>query len=425
MDWALPDGRSSHATARCSPISSGSERTPSGTRWPARPATGHYGLGDKTGPLDLTGRRLRCAMRDALGFDPERGDPLYKNWPFLIVRDGASGSRTASSTTTAPRACSTSAASTTTISAAIALRGRGRRPRPLSDPRAAPHGRHPQIRRADRAHGAAAALVARLRADRHGARRRADAQARIEGVIDAAKAHDVPISAFHFGSGYTSIGQETLRLHLEPRQIPGPEGADARLRRRGHEGRRQPEAVPARRPSPLRRGRRGRRLRRRRRRRAARSRSSGTARARMSTSPTPPASPGGRRMSRGRFSAPESTPAWNDNNEYGLLDDEATCAGFGQPAPLAILRPVQALLMTRATREAQLAAKPDVRPFTVTRAGGPACSATPRPGAATTQRAGSSSKEFSHRPRNVALGDVQHRPRRRRLSRGRRPARSC
>ena len=22
-------------------------------------------------------------MRDSLGFDPERGDPLYKNWPFL------------------------------------------------------------------------------------------------------------------------------------------------------------------------------------------------------------------------------------------------------------------------------------------------------------------------------------------------------
>jgi alpha-glucosidase len=32
---------------------------------------------------------------------------------------------------------------------------------------------------------------------------------------------------------------------------------------------------------------------------------------------------------------------------------------------------VQALLMTRATREAQLAAKPNVRPFTITRAGGP------------------------------------------------------
>ena len=62
---------------------------------------------------------------------------------------------------------------------------------------------------------------------------------------------------------------------------------------------------------------------------------------------------------------------WNDNNEYGLWDDDATSAGFGEPTPLALMRPVQALLMTRATREAQLAAKPNLRPFTVTRAGGP------------------------------------------------------
>jgi alpha-glucosidase len=62
---------------------------------------------------------------------------------------------------------------------------------------------------------------------------------------------------------------------------------------------------------------------------------------------------------------------WNDNNEYGLWDDEATSAGFGEPTPLALMRPVQALLMTRATREAELAAKPNVRPFAVTRAGGP------------------------------------------------------
>jgi alpha-glucosidase len=56
-----------------------------------RPGDRYYGAGDKTGPLDLHGRRLRCAMCDSLGYDPQRGDPLYKNWPFLIVRDGPSG----------------------------------------------------------------------------------------------------------------------------------------------------------------------------------------------------------------------------------------------------------------------------------------------------------------------------------------------
>lgn len=49
------------------------------------------GLGDKTGPLNLTGRHLRIAMRDALGFDPASGDPLYKHWPLLLVRGADSG----------------------------------------------------------------------------------------------------------------------------------------------------------------------------------------------------------------------------------------------------------------------------------------------------------------------------------------------
>ena len=58
---------------------------------------------------------------------------------------------------------------------------------------------------------------------------------------------------------------------------------------------------------------------------------------------------------------------WNDNNEYELWDeDAATAAG-----PLALTRPVQSLLMTRATIEAQRGHAPGERAFTVTRAGCP------------------------------------------------------
>ncbi len=91
MDWALPDGTIFARDRETQPYFLG-QKTHAFKHAMAR-ALGdrHYGLGDKTGPLDLTGRRLRCAMRDSLGFDPERGDPLYKNWPFLIVRDAASG----------------------------------------------------------------------------------------------------------------------------------------------------------------------------------------------------------------------------------------------------------------------------------------------------------------------------------------------
>jgi alpha-glucosidase len=80
----------------------------------------YYGLGDKTGPLDLRGRRLRTVMTDALGFDPRTGDPLYKHWPFLIVRDGATGGFTASSMTTSSRRASISAPNTATTTASTA-----------------------------------------------------------------------------------------------------------------------------------------------------------------------------------------------------------------------------------------------------------------------------------------------------------------
>jgi alpha-glucosidase len=51
----------------------------------------HYGLGDKTGPLDKTGRRLRLATSDALGYDAEHSDPLYKHWPFYLAADHGRG----------------------------------------------------------------------------------------------------------------------------------------------------------------------------------------------------------------------------------------------------------------------------------------------------------------------------------------------
>jgi len=63
--------------------------------------------------------------------------------------------------------------------------------------------------------------------------------------------------------------------------------------------------------------------------------------------------------------------AWNDNNEYELWNEDAVCDGFGRPVALDLARPIQALLMTRASFEEQARAKPGERPFTVTRAGCP------------------------------------------------------
>ena len=43
-----------------------------------------YGFGEKTGYLDKKGRRLRMSPKDAIGHDPENGDPMYKHIPFYV-----------------------------------------------------------------------------------------------------------------------------------------------------------------------------------------------------------------------------------------------------------------------------------------------------------------------------------------------------
>ena len=45
-----------------------------------------YGLGEKSGALDKAGRRYRMDCVDAMGYDAECSDPLYKFWPFYIAK---------------------------------------------------------------------------------------------------------------------------------------------------------------------------------------------------------------------------------------------------------------------------------------------------------------------------------------------------
>lgn len=43
-----------------------------------------YGFGEKTGHLDKKGRHMRMCPKDAIGHDPEHGEPLYKTIPFYV-----------------------------------------------------------------------------------------------------------------------------------------------------------------------------------------------------------------------------------------------------------------------------------------------------------------------------------------------------
>jgi alpha-glucosidase (family GH31 glycosyl hydrolase) len=50
-------------------------------------------MGEKAGPLDLTGRSFQLHGQDSAGYDAMEGDPLYKHTPYLISspRPNASG----------------------------------------------------------------------------------------------------------------------------------------------------------------------------------------------------------------------------------------------------------------------------------------------------------------------------------------------
>jgi len=61
--------------------------------------------------------------------------------------------------------------------------------------------------------------------------------------------------------------------------------------------------------------------------------------------------------------------SWNDNNEFEIWSPSALCAGFGTPYPARETRPLQTLLMIRASRDAQREYAPGLRPFLISRAG--------------------------------------------------------
>lgn len=62
---------------------------------------------------------------------------------------------------------------------------------------------------------------------------------------------------------------------------------------------------------------------------------------------------------------------WNDNNEYEVWDGEAKAFGFGKEINISQIRPLQSLLMMKASFEAQKEFNPNVRPYLISRSGCP------------------------------------------------------
>src|SRR5436190_212185 len=193
----------------------------------------YFGLGDKTGPLDLHGRRLRTLAVDALGYDAKTSDPLYKHWPYLIVRDPCGVAYGIYYDTLASaifdlgcehdnyhgfhRYCGIEDGDLDYyLFVAPALRDVVRKFADLTGRMA--FGPRWSLGYANTAMSLTDAP---------------DAQARLSGFVDQAARYEIPVSAFHFGSGYSSIGPRRYVFTWNAAKFPAPRALVKKFRQAG------------------------------------------------------------------------------------------------------------------------------------------------------------------------------------------------
>lgn len=348
-DFGWWDGRAHHYVAR-------------------RPGERFYGLGDRTGDCDRAGRSFRLTNVDPMGFDAETSDPLYKSIPYLLVAD-AEG-----------RCHGSFYDSSADIEVDLG--------RELDN-------YHGLYRHVVASHGdvdlwmiagpdplavtqrftwltGRPALMPRWSLGYSGSTMTytdaPDAAAQMGGFLDKLAEHDLGCTSFHLSSGYTSIGDKRYVFHWNRDKFPDPAGfvasyADAGVR-----------LVPNIKPALLR----------------SHPRYDEVAAAGLFVNDAdgqpveaqfwdevgsyidftnPAAADWWRAQVRDALLDHGMVATWNDNNEYELWDARARFAGFGKAVPAAAMRPVLPLLMIRASRRAQVEARPDERPYVVTRSG--------------------------------------------------------
>jgi alpha-glucosidase len=339
------------------------------------PLEKHYGLGDKTGPLDLTGRRLRTGGMDSIGYDAMSGDPLYKHWPFTLSRT-ARGQWLGIYYDTLAR-CTFD----------------------FGGEHDMYHGvyRYVEIDDGDLDYylmvGDTPAEVisqwmrliggtARVPAWSVGFAQTAmgladspDAQHQLDQFIDKVKQNGVPISSFHYGSGYsTGVGARGKQRYVftwNTAKFPDPKTLNAKFNANGmrlvanikpcllndHPAYESVEAAggfiknvktgePIIEPYWDGMG----------------SHLDFTNRASIDW---------WQKNLKAQVLDYGIDVGWNDNNEYAIVDDDAVSSGFNTQIPMHRSQPLHSLLMTRATYEAQQSNKSNEPVYTITRAGSP------------------------------------------------------
>lgn len=348
-DFGWWDGRAHHYVAR-------------------RPGERFYGLGDKSGDNDRAGRRFRLTNLDAMGFDAEHGDPLYKSIPYVLVADadgcchGAFYDSVADMSFDFGRELDNYHGWYRHMVADAGdldlwmIAG----PDPLA-----------VTRRFTWLTGRPA-LMPRWSLGYSGSTMSytdaPDAAAQMAGFLDKLAEHDIGCTSFHLSSGYTSIGDKRYVFNWNTDKFPDPAGFVASYAEAGV------TLVPNIKPALLR----------------SHPRYDEVAAAGLFVADAdgipvevqfwdevgsqidftnPRAAAWWRDQVRTALLDKGMIATWNDNNEYEIWDARARFAGFGRPRAAAEMRPVQPLLMTRASRRAQAEALPDRRPYAVTRSG--------------------------------------------------------
>lgn len=330
-----------------------------------------YGLGEKAGDVERSGRRFEMRNLDAMGYDARSTDPLYKHWPFSVTRTPSSGAfgifydNLAGSwfdlgneldnyhkPYRAYRAedgdldyyMSWGASVLDVVKANVRLTGGTAFP-PLWTI------------------GYSGSTMHYTDAE--------NAQEQLEGFARLVEEHDIPCDSFQLSSGYTSIGLKRYVFNWNTAKVPDPAGMSAKFASAGlHLAANIKPCLLQDHPMFA----------------------DVTAKKLFvldSESGTPARSvfwdDEGAHLD---FTNPETiawwqqnvtekllgygiNSTWNDNNEYEIWDSHARCNGFGETIDIGLIRPLMPVLMTRASYEAQVRHQPDVRPYLISRSGAP------------------------------------------------------
>jgi alpha-glucosidase len=331
----------------------------------------YYGLGDKTGHLNLHGRRLRTMGLDALGYDPRNGDPLYKHWPFVLTR--------AQNGAWYGVYYDTMAACTFDLGCEHDNYHELFRYCEIDD------GDLDYYLMSGATPGEVIAQFVRLVGGTHlpprwtlgfaqtamGLADAPDAQQQLLGFLNKLKTEAIPCSSFHYGSGYSSIGKRRYVFTWNAIKFPEPKSLNKKFQDAGmrlvanikpcllddHPAYDEIKAAQ------------------------------GFIRDSRTGLPIVEqfwdgvgshidfTHPGALLWWQKRLTEQVLDfgidAGWNDNNEYSIMSDGAVCHGFNQVLPIHRARSLHALLMTRATFEAQAKRSPSLGNFTVTRGGMP------------------------------------------------------